>query len=93
MFCFVEQRRIEPGGLRGDRPLIVDRQIAVEPGRRSVTIALAPLLDPSLEEAIARASTQLPVYRLERDLTLEPDRITLITLDDASGELRVFGDG
>lgn len=85
------EERIEPGGLRGDRPLIVDRQVTVGPGRRSVAITLAPLLDPSDVDAVANASAALPSYALERELILEAGRITLVTLDDSSGELRVFG--
>lgn len=87
----VLEERVEPGGLRGDRPLIVDRQVAVEPGLRSVAVAFTPLLEPDPGQALAQASAELPSYRLRRELALQPDRITLITLDDASGELTIFG--
>lgn len=54
------EERIEPGGLRGDRPLIVDRQVAVAPGTRSIAITLTPLLEPGDRKAVAEAGTELP---------------------------------
>jgi len=81
----------QPGGLRGDRPLTVDRQLALPPGSAQLDIRFSPEADVLLAEALARASATLPSYRLERSVELIPDRILLVTLDDATGQLEIYG--
>lgn len=83
----------EPGGLRGDRPLIVDRLIELPPSPTRLTVRFSPVVDFRLEDALAAASVTLPSYLLEENVELVSDRILLVTLNDAKGSLEIYGDG
>jgi hypothetical protein len=77
---------VEPGGLRGDRPLIVDRQVPLQSGTVSLSVDFSPLLDEADRRALDEAAVELPGYSLEREVELRPDRITLVT---ATGAWRI----
>ncbi len=79
----VIDERFEAGGMRRDRPLIVDRQIRWRPGPAAADITFRPELE-SAEAA------ELPSYRLARSLELTADRITLVTLDEANRSFTVL---
>jgi len=81
---------IAPGGMRGDRPLIVDRQVPVPRGRVRLDVRFAPKTDVRLDEALARAGLELPSYALSEEVDFAADRITLVMLDDASGRLEIY---
>lgn len=83
---------VAPGGVRGDRPIIIDRQIVVMPGQSRLVVDFVPLIDDGSEE-VRLAAAELPAYRLETTVELEADRIVLITLDETRGELVVFDEG
>ncbi len=87
----VVDKRFEPGGLRGDRPLIVDRQIELPPGPADMVVRFSPVVDVLLEESLTRASVTLPDYLLEQKIELIADRILLVTLNDATGALEIYG--
>lgn len=80
----------EPGGMRGDRPLTVDREILLPAGPAHLDARFSPKVDLRLAEALARASATLPSYRLEQDIELIADRILLVMLDDATGKLEIY---
>lgn len=82
----------EPGGLRGDRPLIVDRSLRHPPGEVRLEIELAPVIDTATRTALAGAAAELPGYRLDRRVELPPDRVTLVLLAEASEDLRIYRD-
>lgn len=86
------EEQFRPGGLRGDRPLIVDRQLRLAAGTTELRIELEPILDPAARRALTGAAIELPGYRLERRVDLPPDRITLVLLDEATGRLRIYDD-
>lgn len=88
----VFDERFAPGGLRGDRPLTVDRRVELPPGSVQMSIRFSPVVDVLLEEALARASTSLPSYRLDETVELIADRILLVMLNDASGTLEIYDD-
>lgn len=81
---------VSPGGLRRDRPLIVDRRFVLEPGSPHLLVRLEPLEPESLDDASRASFAALPRYELDQRLALEPDRITLITVDDRNGGLSVM---
>lgn len=85
----VLDEKIAPGGFRGDRPLVVDRQVEVAPGTVRLEIDFAPATDLRLDEALAQSGLELPSYTLDRETELVSDRITLVTLDDATGTLEI----
>ncbi len=87
----VLDERFEPGGLRGDRPLTVDRKIKLTPSSAQMSVRFSPVVDVLLEEALGRASASLPSYLLEQDVDLIADRILLVMLNDASGTLEIYG--
>jgi hypothetical protein len=87
------EQEVVPGGLRGDRPLIVDRQVEVAPGRAVLEIDFSPILPPASTAEEAVALSELPHYRFDQPLEFEPGRITLMTIDDDAGELVVYGQG
>jgi hypothetical protein len=80
---------VDPGGVRGDRPIIIDRQIVVPPGRSRLAVDFEPLIEEESDE-LRLAAAELPSYRLETKVDLEADRIVLVTLDETRGELVVF---
>jgi len=88
----VLEEEFEPGGLRGDRPLIVDRSVMHPPGAARVQIELEPVLDDDVRRALAESGTGLPSYGFDRRIDLTADRITLVLLDEANGRLEVYGD-
>lgn len=88
----VLDEEFEPGGMRGDRPLIVDRRIAHTPGSVQLQIEFEPVLDAASGRALADAQTALPGYRLDRRIELSADRITLVLLDEAHGSLEIYRD-
>ena len=93
----LDQRRVleeefEPGGLRGDRPLIVDRRLAHPAGAARLEIDFEPVLDAAAAADLATSGADLPSYHLDRRIRLPAERITLVQLDEATGRLEVFRD-
>lgn len=80
---------VAPGGLRGDRPLIVDRLLDVPPGEARVGIDFAPTGVEGLSPADRAV---LPRYELDETLAFQPGRIALVTIDDQAGELTLYSD-
>lgn len=74
---------VSPGGLRGDRPLIVDRQITVEPGTVRLRVSFAPALDEPTRLALADAAMDLASYDLDSEVELVAERIALVTVTGA----------
>ena len=85
----VIDRVVAPGGIRGDRPLIVDERIPVEPGRAALTVRFVAEADATLAADQQAALARLPKYELARQTTFSAGRVTLVTLDDGDGELRL----
>lgn len=81
---------VAPGGWRGDRPLTVDQQFEVAPGAAELVIRFGPQLDPSLSGERQVASDALPRFDLERRVEFIAGRITLVLLDEATGDLVLF---
>lgn len=81
---------LSPRGARGDRPLVFDRRLAVEPGSATLAVSFAPTESASagagaeLAEALALAKR----HQLEQAVQLEAGRIVLVRLD---GDLVVEG--
>lgn len=73
---------IAPKGMRADRPLIVDREIHLEPKTHSVNVEFTPLNDPSGQGASFRHS-------FEGDF--QKGRALLVVLDPLNGQFRVSG--
>lgn len=80
----------EPGGLRGDRPLTVDRQVLVPPGLARLEVRFSPMVDFELADELSRAQATLPSYLLDEPVELISDRIILVRLDDALGKLEIY---
>lgn len=72
--------RITASGARGDRPLFVYRELALPPGRHSVTVSFAP---ENGGENDPRS------MRLDTVLELEPGEVLLVTRNEDSGALEV----
>ena len=81
---------LEPRGARSDRPLVFDRQLAVEPGSATLAISFAP--DESAAEGANRdfadALARARRHQLEQPVFLEAGRIVLVRLD---GDLVIDG--
>lgn len=75
--------QVEPGGLRGDRPLIVDRQIALAPGTVQLRVSFEPLVDEPTQEALTEAAVKLPKYLFDEQVDLQADRVALIMVTGA----------
>ncbi len=82
---------VEPGGLRRDRPHNLDRELTLEPGSAALEVRFEPVWPDDASREMEPAFAGLPTYALDRTVRLEPDRITLIYLDDSSGTLEVVG--
>ena len=80
----------DAGGVRGDRPLIVDQEVRTEPGRRRLQVEMVPLELPGLDAVSLEAWTDLPRYHLDQTVDLVADRITLVLLDQEDGQLKVY---
>ncbi len=80
--------RVEPRGLRKDRPHNVDREIAVRAGRSALKVDFLPEMDAT---TAAPERDAPPSYRLDREIELRPDRVTLVFLDDSAGALELVG--
>lgn len=93
----LDQRRVleeqfRPGGLRGDRPLIVDRWLVHPPGAVRLQVDFEPVLDAAAGAELIASGAALPSYRLDRRIRLAAERITLVQLDEATGRLEIFDD-
>lgn len=86
----IHAESVDPGGLRGDRPLIVDRQLAMEAGTVELEVTFQPLIDAGLAPEVAAAFSDLADYRLAETVELEQDRITLVLLNDETGRLELY---
>ena len=86
----VLDEQFEPGGLRGDRPIIVDRRLVHSPGKARVQIAFEPVLDEAARRSLAQSGSELPGYALDRQIELLGDRIILVQLDEAAGRLEIY---
>lgn len=83
--------RVAPGGVRRDRPHNTDRELGLPPGSAELWIRFAPELPDGASPEAENAFAELPTYELRRSVRVAADRVTLIYLDDASGELEVIG--
>jgi hypothetical protein len=70
--------RVEPPGVHRDRPLTVDRTVAVAPGRRRLRVSFAPVA--GVQEP-AEGSDPLPSWTLDCTTVLPPGRVLLVALD------------
>ncbi|MBW2277071.1 MAG: hypothetical protein JRF63_06230 [Deltaproteobacteria bacterium] len=82
---------VEPGGLRKDRPHNVDHEFVVAPGVTDLVVLFTPEqpADPSGE--MLEAMRELPSYELRTEVHFQADRITLVYLNDSTGELDLEG--
>ena len=87
----IHEESVDPGGLRGDRPLIVDRQLALPPGPTDLMVTFLPAIEEGLAPEVVAAFSDLEVYRLVETIELEEDRITLVLLNDETGRLELYG--
>jgi hypothetical protein len=69
----VAQTRVRPGGLRGDRPLMVEEDVVVRTGARPVTVTFTPEGDAPGASVLEFAGT----------VAFERGRVVLITHDGA----------
>jgi len=65
-------------GVRRNRPLIVDEQVHLPPGARTVEIEFAPVVP----DGFAGDVSELPLYRLGGRVEVAPGRIAVATLSD-----------
>lgn len=86
----IHSEEVDPGGLRGDRPLIVDRQLTVEPGVASLEVSFEAVVEEGLAPEVVAAFSDLESYRLAETVTLEENRITLVLLNDETGQLQFY---
>ncbi len=74
---------LAPRGARGDRPLVFDRQLAVEPGSATLAVSFAP--DGSAADGagaeLTAALNGARHHQLEQLVDLRAGRITLVRLD------------
>lgn len=87
-------RRIEPAGVRGDRPLTVDEAFALAPGAHELVVTFAPAALPdaaTAETPLAEARRRAPRHRLEKRVQVDPGRILLVRLDSEQGRLVLEG--
>lgn len=70
----LEDRMVSPAGLRHDRPVVVQQEWPVAPGRHRVQVTFEA---PGLR------------YALDREVTVEAGRIALVTLDEDAKRLQV----
>jgi hypothetical protein len=82
----------EPGGLRGDRPLIVDRRILHSAGTARVQVELRPVLDEATRQSLQEAGSLPPEYSFDRRIHLPADRVTLLLLDETEGRLVLYNE-
>ncbi len=80
----------DPGGVRGDRPLIVDQEVTIDPGVKRLEVSMTPIEPPGMAQTAQSAFARIPRYFLDREVTLAKDRITLVLLDQEDGELKVY---
>jgi hypothetical protein len=75
--------RLEPPGARSDRPVYVDRELRVTPGRHRVALRFAV-------ERVSSAEVASQPIAFDREVDFEAARVRLLTLDsEARGfELR-----
>lgn len=73
----LENRRVDPAGARGDRPLYVFREFRMPPGRKPVRVVFEPLWPA---EAEAEQPPPAPLV-LDEALILESRRVVLVTYD------------
>jgi hypothetical protein len=85
------ERSIAPGGVKGDRPLIASVELALDPGTVDLDVRWSPELDGLEEFSGGDTLPKLPRFELRRRVELFADRIALVELDEASGEMRLVG--
>jgi|JYMV01.1.fsa_nt_gi hypothetical protein len=68
---------VQPGGVKGDRPMYVLKSLELKPGRYEVDILFHPAED----------FPDAKVYRMNRQVELDLGQIRLIDLDSGRGEL------
>ena len=76
---------VAPGGLKGDRPLIVDRHFRSAPGSALLEVIFEPVASEGTELPAA-----LPRYELDRRVRLEADRVTLVRLAEEPARLEIY---
>ncbi len=81
----------DAGGARGDRPLIVDEEVEVDPGYRQLRVSMAPVqTNAALDEASSAAWAEIPRYGLEQSVELTAGHITLVVLDQDANRLKIY---
>lgn len=81
----VLDERHRPAGAFGDRPVVVDRHVAVDPGSRAIALRFYPL--PPTEWT----DVELPnAYALDVTLDVAAGRATLFELDSVAGAFTVY---
>lgn len=86
----VLRRVLRGGGVRGDRPLIVDERLPVRPGPRRLDVTLAPLPDAGAAPELRTAVAELPTLELHETVTFAADRIALVLADETADRLVLY---
>lgn len=82
----VVDQRLRPGGAFGDRPVVVDSHVPMEPGERTVSLWFGPLVTEVAEGANIPAAYELPTTAM----TFEPGRAILVELETGERGFSVF---
>lgn len=91
-------RRVEAAGAHSDRPIYIQEDLPLPPGRHAVAIAFEPALETAqragesdqgtaMREALAKARR----FRFAAPLELAHNRVTLVQLFEQQGEFSVSG--
>jgi len=96
-------RPVVSAGAQGDRPLYVQEELALAPGRHTLEIAFSaspelartasgiPMETDAQRSAVTAALERAAHYRAELHLQAEPGRIVLVELDQDRARFRVSG--
>ena len=89
---------IEPAGVRGDRPLFVQRELTLAPGTHRIAVHFDPepaqgIEDAALRDATRSATADAVRYALEQEVRIAAGRIVMIELDESTKAFRVIGEG
>lgn len=84
-------RTLSPAGARGDRPLYVQQDFRLQPGVYPIRIAFVPLVPEAGPQQAGKESERQPrSFRLQRQVQITVDQITLVTLDTSREDLIVI---
>lgn len=82
----VVDRRLQPGGVYGDRPVVVDTHVPIEVGERTVSLWFGPLAAEIAEGANVPAAYELPATTM----TFKPGRAILVELETGERGFSIF---